>query len=210
VSAGTGIAISTVGGRQVISSQSPWVSQFTNWNYTVSYYQLGVWTAPQGGELLKLDIVACGSTYLAMLQTSNGAYAPAAQPWHVTVLFHTGSTGSPTVPTVNNGLTTPTATCPGYGWGYHVSGWRPPWGGIYVVPNPQNAQQFTFYARLDAYSGKPLITATTTAYWTPSFAGPLDALPNTGWVPLLLSPLQHGRSSASSYSIVNNNAQLLI
>jgi hypothetical protein len=208
--AGTGIAIRPVAGQQEISSASPWVSQFTSWTTYVQYYQLGYWVASQGGEILKLDIVACGDTYLAMLRNASGVYVPAVQPWHVTVLFHTGSTGAPTVPTVNSGLTTPTAVCRGYGWGYHVSPYRPPWGGVYVVPDPLNSLRFTFYARLDAYSGKPMVTATTTAVWYPQFAGPFDALPETGWVPLMLSPVQHGKSSSASYVVVNNNTQALI
>jgi hypothetical protein len=175
------------------SSATPWTSYFTDWQSTQQYYRVGVWTADQGGEMLRLSIVTCSNTYL--LSSTLGS-APIPSDTEIIVYFHTGD-GTRNLGVTGN-VTSRANACYGYGWGVHVSGYGPPLG-VFVAPNRDNSSLYEFWVLLERYSGKPLVTAATTALWNPSFAGPAAALPSTGWIQLPLSPLYHGYSSTRSY-----------
>jgi hypothetical protein len=118
------------------------------------------------------------------------------QEYEVVVYFHTGD-GTKTLPVTGN--TTGSANaCMGYGWGVHTSGYGPPLG-VFVAPSPSDSTVYEFWVLLAPYSGRPLVTAASTAQWTPSLAGPAAALPTTGYIQLPLSPVYHGYSSTRSY-----------
>ena len=111
------------------------------------------------------------------------------------VYFFTGD-GTKAIPVTGNASGQST-TCMGFGWGTHTSAYKPPLG-IYVAPTPGNTSRYEFWVSLALYSGKPLVEASTTAQWTPSFAGPAPALPTTGWLQLQLVPVMHGGTTSTN------------
>jgi hypothetical protein len=174
------------------SSATPWTSSFTNWQQTQQYYRVGVLTADQGGEMLRLSVIACGYTYLLSIPPST---TPLTQPYEIVLYFFTGD-GSKTIPVTGN-TSGQANTCMGFGWGTHTSNYKPPLG-VFVAPTPGNTSRYEFWVSLALYSGRPLVTASTTAQWTPSLAGPSSALPTTGWLQLQLYPVMHGGTTTTS------------
>jgi hypothetical protein len=153
-------------------------------NTTVAYYKLGRWTAPVGGHMLKLNIVACGWTYRSLIGSTQFY-----QPFDVTALLHTED-GSAAVPTTGSYF----SNAFGYAWG--VWGYAGPQG-LFLAPDPSGSA-YDIYLQSQNLPGHIMCTATTTGLWSNGISGPLTSLPAV-YVPIQIVPVQTPMSNSVNY-----------
>jgi hypothetical protein len=155
-----GGAIQTSGTTNAFTLPSPVRYSFSNWSSGLQYYRLGVWTADQGGKVIKLSVVTCNNGYnfhSGGNTTSNPVVA------ETTILFHT-SNGGDFVGVVGNTGFIPNR-CWGWGWAYSIHACRQI-AGVYVAPNGVDRTKFEFWVALNGYCGAPLVEASTSELWS--------------------------------------------